>query len=721
MIQEPKYKWEVATAGLLHDIGKLYQKSKTHKLYRKDSAEHPLIAKDFIELHKKVFEQVYTHDEIEFITECTVRHHEGSWALSETNANNADERYKKYCKIISEADNISSSERDEEYKGNSTKIHKEYATLETPFNRISNGEIDLNRLLQQIDVYKVTKFSDANSHSTYQVGRQHKDERVVDDFINQFDKEVDAIVAKSKQDLFNKLSNIILEYAWCFPSSATMVIRDVSLYQHLITTSAIASAIYNDVLACTENDEFTQTSVKSKWKELIVATIKLVGAEKYILKQSKYGLDAIDLVHAKNYSITTEIESITLDIINRLQLTQANILIRNKGFDKLILLSSSFKDELNLAIKDINMKLYNRYKGELYLSYTLSNLDFSINEQTKFKQMRSLYSSATSVYIDGLQQLLQRDGKWDTQLFVINNKSKFRCIHCGRSLASESKICENCNYELNMVKQNSDTADFEYFKENIQKNTNRMSVIVVDGDKILDTMINGFRKEGEDYSTVSRVATYSSTLSNFFDSYIEEQLGDNVYVLHINANKVIVLCNSDNAAETALDINQLFSNYTSGKLNLSMTVKNININSRLNDIMNNYEYEIDSIKACGGNALKYCGLNLDFEDLSTFITIKELLTSDIENGCDKSVLKLLQTYSKMYEEYTKTKDVSKLMIVPYMEKNMRKMQSTSKETQKVIVNAFKTIFTEPNKLCKELYMIGIIAYEVELRTKYGGK
>ena len=47
-----KYRYEIATAGLIHDIGKLYQKSTSSSLYRSKSYEHPLIAGDFVDKFK---------------------------------------------------------------------------------------------------------------------------------------------------------------------------------------------------------------------------------------------------------------------------------------------------------------------------------------------------------------------------------------------------------------------------------------------------------------------------------------------------------------------------------------------------------------------------------------------------------------------------------------------------------------------------------------------
>ena len=70
---EPRYKYEIALAGLLHDIGKFYQKTPKSSLYRKASSEHPLIARDFVEKFRDVFAQAFSAEEIAFIEECAVR------------------------------------------------------------------------------------------------------------------------------------------------------------------------------------------------------------------------------------------------------------------------------------------------------------------------------------------------------------------------------------------------------------------------------------------------------------------------------------------------------------------------------------------------------------------------------------------------------------------------------------------------------------------------
>ena len=106
-----KYRYEIATAGLIHDIGKLYQKSTSSSLYRSKSYEHPLIAGDFVDKFKDVFLQVFSLSELDFIKECVVRHHTGQAFPDSVNPDKASDEMKKYCNIINYADNISSGER----------------------------------------------------------------------------------------------------------------------------------------------------------------------------------------------------------------------------------------------------------------------------------------------------------------------------------------------------------------------------------------------------------------------------------------------------------------------------------------------------------------------------------------------------------------------------------------------------------------------------------
>lgn len=106
-----KYRYEIATAGLIHDIGKLYQKSTNSSLYRSKSYEHPLIAGDFVDKFKDVFLQVFSPLELDFIKECAVRHHTGQSFPDSVNPDKASVEMRKYCNIINYADNISSGER----------------------------------------------------------------------------------------------------------------------------------------------------------------------------------------------------------------------------------------------------------------------------------------------------------------------------------------------------------------------------------------------------------------------------------------------------------------------------------------------------------------------------------------------------------------------------------------------------------------------------------
>ena len=119
---------EVALAGLLHDIGKFYQKARNAPINNK--GQHPKVSKEFI---KTYFDFFNRYVDANVLMEFVARHHEGQNFPEELLAGKGEESLKKYTYIVAIADNISSKERDENQLG---KKDFRVAPLNCIFNRV---------------------------------------------------------------------------------------------------------------------------------------------------------------------------------------------------------------------------------------------------------------------------------------------------------------------------------------------------------------------------------------------------------------------------------------------------------------------------------------------------------------------------------------------------------------------------------------------------------
>lgn len=283
-----KYRYEIATAGLVHDIGKLYQKSTSSSLYRSKSYEHPLIAGDFVDKFKDIFLQVFSSSELDFIKECAVRHHTGQAFQDSVNPDKASGEMKKYCNIINYADNISSGERSGVGGVHGNKEGAVMHPILTYAEKSKYGLKVVNTEKTQ-QCYKLTKYSDyrlkITAYKTNNKELVYHSEEDYTKFISAFEKDVIAIKADTKEDFFNKLMFVIRDYTWCVPSDASDLVHDISLYQHLVTTSGIAVALYSNA----DSEDFFNNFAKNASESWNVLTLTLDKAEEYVLGTSSYG------------------------------------------------------------------------------------------------------------------------------------------------------------------------------------------------------------------------------------------------------------------------------------------------------------------------------------------------------------------------------------------------------------------------------------------------
>lgn len=225
----------VILAGLLHDVGKFINRIERHGF-----PKHPLASVMFINKQEvtEILQRKEMGIDIELLKTLVQRHHEHPkyFPKNQLVQELTDPHQRALAYIVSRADNFSSSERDDEEERAFIyfKNYRIYSTFSL-VNLTKNSKGD--------KYYKLQEFSEETMFPVNQ------DELNKNTFSYQElePKLMDAIKnfkPENFKELFNGFLTIFRKYLWAVPSDTWKIKSDISLFDHLSTTSAIAASLY---------------------------------------------------------------------------------------------------------------------------------------------------------------------------------------------------------------------------------------------------------------------------------------------------------------------------------------------------------------------------------------------------------------------------------------------------------------------------------------------
>lgn len=445
MIVEMSNREKIALAGLLHDIGKMLNRS-TNFMNKNDiiKREHPYLSKWFVEYLERNF-LIEKNRELE---EMVLRHHESQFVPEELWPSKIeDRRLRRMATIISVADNYSSAERDED---NTTKRNFKTVPLDCLFSTVS-----LDKKIENSDKnrYHIAPFSYNNIFpSSFEENGDEELER----HINNFLEEVRNIKAESFDTLYTALRELIKKYCWCIPSDTQKNFCDISLYDHLTTTSAIALSIY-DYLDEKEEDfsKGTFVNIKNSKKEDYFLLIggDISGIQSYIFGiKSTEG--ASKRLRFRSFFIKLLTDIISYKLIKELDLKISNIIIASSG--KFFILAPNnqyIKSKLEKVVKEINNFLYREYLGDIFFNCSnieLSGEDLGLKFSKKYSEINDLLNENKFFKF--------ADEVFENQLFeqkvfnknIDENSEIQQCKICGKRLTIKNENCDYCNRDFEL-------------------------------------------------------------------------------------------------------------------------------------------------------------------------------------------------------------------------------------------------------------------------------
>ncbi len=224
-------------------------------------------------------------------------------------------------------------------------------------------------------------------------------------------------------DFINRACSVLERYTWCIPS-ATNVVPDISLFDHLKTSAAIAVCLWE-----------TRSGEPSEKPFLLVAG-DLSGIQNYIFG-FQAGLGGLARrLRARSFQIEVFSEAISLHILRRLSLPIFHrILFAGGKFELLLPNTRQVRQVLSAVQEEASRWLFDRSVGEMTLS--LASVPLAPDDLGDFAEASRRVGEALREEKNRAgHTLLVEDGRWAEDRFVLPalevGRQEAICRCCGR-------------------------------------------------------------------------------------------------------------------------------------------------------------------------------------------------------------------------------------------------------------------------------------------------
>ncbi len=437
----------ISLAALLHDIGKFLQRANV-------DLERPENWSDYIPNERSYIHALYTYHFFEkygnFMENLRELPSERPDELSLINL--ASKHHKPstpYESIIAVADRLSSSLDREHY--DQLKVEEDVrkfrnVRLKPIFEEISLGKHDVSR---EEFSYPLLPMSPENIFPV----PSGETEGSYEELWKGFEEDLSSVPRfKNFNNLFNSLKSLLEKYTWCIPSATIKTVPDVSLFDHLVTTSAIATALFSYHEEAGDLDSCSVSYLEGYGeKEFVFLVGDFSGIQKFIFDRggtsNKY---AAKILRARSFFVSLATEMAAELVVNELSLNASSILSTTAG--KFLILAPKLPDleEKVGKVKDkIRRFLHDRFYGEVnfVIAYLEASKDvFSVSNFSEFmsdlqikleeEKLKPIELSQRFVFTDYLEKVKSNEDL---------------CSICGKKPASlvvdqeGDPVCQDCS------------------------------------------------------------------------------------------------------------------------------------------------------------------------------------------------------------------------------------------------------------------------------------
>lgn len=630
--------YEVILGALLHDIGKFYQKDSRRGSQTIDTqGKHPLISARFIEHFRT--QLVQAGFDVDLVKEIVQRHHSDSTHFEpELLSQSAPAQYKQYCVLVDRADTLSSNERgfqeidDSQASGKApSKAIKVEGTVKDGGNystRTLTSIFSLASETSEIYGQSVGLYSDVadqvspnNNKSTSEINGRH---------IKNFEAEFGKLdTSGTKLDYINRVDKLLEKYLWCIPCDAySKVVTDISLYDHLKTTAALADVI------------FRQGSFKNNTFGLMQVTIK--NPDRYTLKpdnekgiKGKAGLLEAQFNHLISKLLTDDTTGVEL------QGTNCNLVYKS-AYSALLVYNGKIDNMTKVAeantrlIKETQLETYFEASYSVFSDTEIYKTYKQISEMQK--ELQQGYSNNPNKKLITLESILTSNGGWKDTVDVGDTKANLQ-------VKDNSEIAKSHDTYAMVV--------FNY--ENMQS--------VLDGiQQISSDTINKWSASGEviasgielGLGTISRQATVYRSINNITNL---SSWFSNGIMLSQNEKQSVILV-------PLVGVGAKIENYINKVNGLSIGTIKVRVNIRTlrlsDEIENVYRHLISDDSTADIN---YNGISLTSKDLVNTDTLLSLIRTASKSK--SSALFKLRGYVREYKDYLAGKESRPICVSRY--------------------------------------------------------
>ncbi|MFH1096468.1 MAG: type III-A CRISPR-associated protein Cas10/Csm1 [Candidatus Desantisbacteria bacterium] len=449
----------VMLGAMLHDVGKLLQRGSFGALDTK--GKHPQVSANFVSTFKDFFSKFVDFDLLQTLVQ---KHHEDPRLGKDLICKNAPDKYRALSYLVSRSDNYSSSER-----GEKAEEYQDFKSV--PLVSIFSC-IKLDKALPvKLKYYaKPLNPEDAfpKKFDEYKLGELNDHLRGFGEKFNMLVKSTEHINQVDFDTMFANIFAILMQYTWCIPSNTQEEIPDVSLFDHLKTTCAIAACLYQY-----HSLDFKENKIKNdKIDKFILLVGDLSGIQNYIFNITHIGAGGVSKrLRARSFQINMLSEIVSHKILHAFSLPLANILMASGGKFYILLPNLTDANERIQAIKqDTDSWFYEKFNAEINLN--IETIRLSGNDFGNYgESLKKLNQSLQRIKKNPFNEIMIENGLWNEAVATVNidfGDEEKLCKACNKfpgKIDEDKYICDKCNDDKAIGQKLTDTKYIAFYKD----------------------------------------------------------------------------------------------------------------------------------------------------------------------------------------------------------------------------------------------------------------